>query len=136
MNFGDKVKQLRKKKNLNQSELAREVGVSARTVRGWECEGRYPKQHELYLKLAHSLDCDISYLMMEGEAFITEAAEEYGARGAAQARQILQQAAAMFAGGDLSEEDKVAFMDEIQELYLDSKKRARKFIPKKYVEDK
>ena len=33
----------------------------------------------------------------------------------------------MFAGGELSDEDKTAFMDEIQSLYLDSKRRAKKF---------
>ena len=71
--------------------------------------------------------------MTEGEAFITEAAEQYGSRGAKQAQQILEQAAAMFAGGELTDDDKTAFMDEIQMLYLDSKKRAKKFTPKKYL---
>ena len=42
----------------------------------------------------------------------------------------------MFAGGELSDEDKTAFMDEIQSLYLDSKKRAKKFTPKKYLDAK
>ena len=51
---------------------------------------------------------------------------------ARQAQQILEQAAAMFAGGSLTDEDKIAFMDEIQSLYLDSKRRAKKFTPKKY----
>ena len=52
-----------------------------------------------------------------------------------QAQQIIEQAAAMFAGGELSDEDKTAFMDEIQMLYLDSKKRAKKFTPKKYLQN-
>lgn len=135
MTFGEKVKNLRKTKNMNQTQLANEIGVSLRTVRGWEVEGRYPKQHDLYQKLADALGCDVSYLMTEEESFITEAAEQYGSRGAKQAQQILEQAAAMFAGGELSDEDKIAFMDEIQSLYLDSKKRAKKFTPKKYLKD-
>lgn len=135
MTFGEKVRNLRKTKNMSQTQLAETVGVSLRTVRGWEVEGRYPKQHDLYTKLADTLDCDISYLMTEGEAFITEATEQYGSRGTKQAQQILEQAAAMFAGGELSDEDKTAFMDEIQTLYLDSKKRAKKFTPKKYLKD-
>lgn len=132
MTFGEKVKTLRKTKNMNQTQLADTIGVSLRTIRGWEIEGRYPKQHDLYQKLADALGCDISYLMTEEESFITEATEQYGSRGAKQAQQILEQAAAMFAGGELSDEDKTAFMDEIQSLYLDSKKRAKKFTPKKY----
>ena len=134
MTFGEKVKTLRKTKDMSQTQLAQVVGVSLRTVGGWEKEGRYPKQHELYQKLADTLGCDVSYLMTEEESFITEATEQYGSRGAKQAQQILEQAAAMFAGGELSDEDKTAFMDEIQMLYLDSKKRAKKFTPKKYLE--
>ncbi|MGN1157223.1 MAG: helix-turn-helix domain-containing protein [Agathobacter sp.] len=136
MTFGEKVKTLRKTKDMSQTQLAQAIGVSLRTVGGWETEGRYPKQHELYQKLADTLGCDISYLMTEEEAFITEATEQFGSRGARQAQQILEQAAAMFAGGELSDEDKTAFMDEIQMLYLDSKKRAKKFTPKKYLNEK
>ena len=135
MTFGEKIKNLRKSKNLNQTQLANAIGVSLRTIRGWEIEGRYPKQHELYQKLADVLGCDVSYLMTEEEAFVTEAAEQYGSRGAKQAQQILEQAAAMFAGGELTDDDKTAFMDEIQMLYLDSKKRAKKFTPKRYLKD-
>ena len=136
MTFGEKVKTLRKTKDMSQAQMAQGIGVSLRTVGGWEKEGRYPKQHELYQKLADTLGCDVSYLMTEEESFITEATEQYGSRGAKQAQQILEQAAAMFAGGELSDEDKTAFMDEIQMLYLDSKRRAKKFTPKKYLNEK
>lgn len=135
MTFGEKVKTLRKTQNMNQTQLANTIGVSLRTIRGWEIEGRYPKQHDLYQKLADVLGCDISYLMTEEESFITEVTEQYGSRSAKQAHQILEQTAAMFAGGELSDEDKTAFMDEIQSLYLDSKKRAKKFTPKKYLKN-
>lgn len=135
MTFGEKIKTLRKEKGLNQTQLAQAIGVSLRTIRGWEIEGRYPKQHALYQKLADVLNCDLTYLMTENESFITQASEEFGNRGAKQAQQILEQAAAMFAGGELSDEDKTAFMDEIQTLYLDSKKRAKKYTPKKYLKE-
>lgn len=105
--------------------MAEAAGVSLRTVRGWEKEGRYPKKRELYQKLSEVLDCDPSYLMSDGAEFISTAAEQYGSRGERQARLILNQAAAMFAGGDLTDADKVAFMEEIQMLYLDSKKQAK-----------
>lgn len=136
MTFGEKIKTLRKSKGMSQSDLANAIGVTHRTIRGWEAEGRYPKQHDLYQKMADVFQCDVSYLMSENEAFITEASEQFGNRGAKQAQQILEQAAAMFAGGELTDEDKTAFMDEIQSLYLDSKKRAKKFTPKKYLKEK
>ena len=133
MTFGEKVKTLRTTKKMSQAQLAQELGVDLRTVSGWENQNRYPKKRELYQNLADILGCDISYLMSEEESFITEVSEQYGSRGAKQAQQILEQAAAMFAGGELSDEDKTAFMDEIQMLYLDSKQRAKKFTPKKYL---
>ena len=128
MTFGEKVRSLRKEKKMSQQELASMVDVSYRTIRSWEVEGRFPKQNVLYQKLADALQCDVSYLMSEDEAFITEASEQFGNRGA-------KQAAAMFAGGSLTDEDKIAFMDEIQSLYLDSKRRAKKFTPKKYLKN-
>ena len=136
MTFGEKVKTLRTTKKMSQAQLAQELGVALRTVSGWENQNRYPKKRELYQSLADILGCDISYLMSEEESFITEASEQYGSRGAKQAQQILEQAAAMFAGGELSDEDKIAFMDEIQMLYLDYKRRAKKFTPKKYLNEK
>ena len=55
MKFGEKLRELRKQKHLSQTELGAAVGVSLRTLRGWEVEGRYPKQRELYAKLAEVL---------------------------------------------------------------------------------
>ena len=89
MTFGEKVRSLRKEKKMSQQELASMVGVSYRTIRSWEVEGRFPKQNVLYQKLADALQCDVSYLMSENEAFITEASEQFGNRGAKQAQQIL-----------------------------------------------
>lgn len=136
MTFGEKVKTLREEKGLSQAALAKAIGVTGRTVRNWELKNLYPRKGEIYDKLANALGCETAYLVSSQEAFITQASEEFGPRGAVQAAQILEQAAAMFAGGDLSDEDKTAFMDEIQELYLDSKKRAKKFTPKKYIKKK
>ena len=44
-----------------------------------------------------------------------------------QARQILEQAAALFASGTMTNEDKTIFMDEMTRLYLASKKNRRKW---------
>jgi len=78
MTFGEKIKTLRKSKGMSQSELAALVGVSDRTLRSWEGQGRFPKQNSLYQKLADALQCDVAYLMSENAAFITEATEPRG----------------------------------------------------------
>ena len=59
MTFGEKIRNLRKSKNMNQTQLANSIGVSLRTIRGGEAEGRYPKQHDLYQKLADTIGCDV-----------------------------------------------------------------------------
>lgn len=63
MTFGDKIRKLRKEKKMTQQKLGAMVGVSYRTIRSWEVEGRYPKQSGLYQKLADAFQCRVSYLM-------------------------------------------------------------------------
>ena len=135
MKFGEKIRELRKEKGITQEILGKMIGVSKRTIINYEQGTRYPQDHEIYAKLANALDCDENYLKTENEEFITTVSEQYGLRGASQAQQILDQTAAMFAGGELSDEDKMAFIHEIQSLYFDSKERAKKFTPKKYQTD-
>ena len=116
MKFGDKIKNLRVEKKLSQQALGELIGVSARTIQNYESGVSYPKAHEIYAKLANALGCNENYIKTEDEEFITNASAQHGTRGASQAQQILEQTAAMFAGGELSDEDKLAFMHEIQSL--------------------
>ena len=48
-------------------------------------------------------------------------------------RKIKEQTTALFAGGELSEEDQAAFIEEMESLFLDAKEDAKKFTPKKYL---
>ena len=57
----------------------------------------------------------------------------HGSRGVAQAKKIKEQTIALFAGGELSEEDQAAFIKEMEALFLDAKSDAKKFTPKKYL---
>jgi transcriptional regulator with XRE-family HTH domain len=133
MTFGEKVRELRSKKGMSQTELGKVVGVSLRTVRGWEAEGRYPKQREIYSKLATALDCEIDYLLSEKEAFITEASSQFGSRGERDAKELVSELTGLFAGGEMAEEDMDALMYAVQEAYVEAKKKNReKFTPKKY----
>lgn len=132
MKFGEKLRELRKQKHLSQTELGAAVGVSLRTLRGWEVEGRYPKQRELYAKLAEVLECDVDYLLTEKEAFITESADRFGYRGERDAKALVEDLTGLFAGGQMAEEDMDALMLAVQEAYVEAKRRNReKYAPKK-----
>jgi len=133
MKFGDKVREQREKAGLKQVDVADAVGVTRRTLINYEGGTSYPQDRNIYIKLADFFKVDVNYFLTEDEEFITAAAESFGAKGQAQAQLILEQAAALFAGGELSENDQLAFIHTMQDLYLQSKSIAReKFTPKKY----
>ncbi|MCD7717360.1 MAG: helix-turn-helix domain-containing protein [Lachnospiraceae bacterium] len=139
MEFGEKVRQLRKEKKISQAALAEAVGVSTRTLHSYESGDSYPRYRNTYKKLAEALSCDVNdLLMVDTEAnvrdseFISEAAEQYGSRGKKQAQQLIAEVTGCFAGGELSEEDKDEMMKAIQDAYWVAKKNNQRFTPKKY----
>lgn len=132
MKFGEKLRLARKRKKLTQEELAKLVGVSKRTIVNYESGEIYPKERKMYTTLAKALGLSPNYLLSEDEEFILDATEEYGSLGEMQARRLLKQISAMFAGGELNEEDKLAFVHQIQEIYFDSKEYAKRFTPERY----
>ena len=132
MKFGEKVKKLRKEMKLSQGELAAKIGVSARSVASYEAGTSYPRYKEVYEALAAALGVDVNYLRTEDEEFLEDVGQQFGTRGQRQATAILEEARQLFAGGELSEEDQIAFLTEMQQLFLDSKQRAKKFTPIRY----
>lgn len=62
MDLGYKIKILRKKNNLNQSDLARKLGVSTAAVGFWETNKRQPDINIL-LKLSDIFVVSIDYLL-------------------------------------------------------------------------
>lgn len=132
MKFGEKLRLARKRKKMTQEELAVQVGVSKRTIVNYESGEIYPKGRAMYTTLANVLDLEPSYLLSEDEEFILGVSEMYGVRGRMQARRLIDQVSAMFSGGELDDDDKLAFVHQIQELYLESKEYSKRFTPKKY----
>ncbi len=129
MLFGEKLRLERTKMKLSQEELAEKLGVTRRTIINYETKNMYPSG-EIIGKLADIFSVSADYLLGDEDHFVIKAGSLYGTRGKKQAENLLTAAAAMFAGGDLSDEDKMAFVNQIGELYLDSKKRAKKYTSK------
>lgn len=74
MKFGDKLKKLRKDKNLTQEEVAQAVGISRRAYISYEQQNIRPRKREVYRQLAKLLGCDVNYLIVEDEAVLNGAA--------------------------------------------------------------
>ena len=142
MTFSDKIKRSREIVGLTQQELADAVGISKRAVAAYESEDAKARRGTI-VKLAKALKVSVTYLLddactdpladIEKDDYVEEARQMYGYTGARDVDRLLQDNAALFAGGELSEDDQLAFIQEIQALYLDSKKKAGKFTPRKYL---
>lgn len=141
MTFGEKLKQARLAMNLSQSEVAEMTGISERSLYTYEQTGALPRSGNIR-KLAEALNVSVGYLLDEEETdtkkdinhdiFIANAKNEYGAKGAREATDILTRASALFAGGELNDSAKDLFFQSLMEVYLESKEEARaKFTPKR-----
>ncbi|MBQ3379796.1 MAG: helix-turn-helix transcriptional regulator [Clostridia bacterium] len=132
MAFKDKLKELREDKGMTQSELASFAGVTTRTLQNYEMGRSYPKNQAVVMKLCSVFGCAPSDLFSTEDEFVREATETYGSRGTAQAKSIIEQTSALFAGGGLNEDDREAFMQAIMEIYFDSKRKAKKYTPDRF----
>ena len=135
MTFGEKVKNERNRLGLNQDELAKKIGVTRRVISSYENDSSRPRGTERYKKLAEALGVNINYLLSEDEAFIADVEDNYGHRGAKQAKELLAEVTGLFAGGEMADEDIREMVDAIQEAYLIAKKNNKKYTPKKYRKD-
>lgn len=127
MKFSDKLRYLRKKTNYTQADMAGKIGVSLRTYKNYELGESYPRKRKVYSALADIFDVDLNYLLTENEEFVTSAGESYGYNGQKQAEKIITEVAGLFAGGKLSDNDKDAVMQALQQIYWDSKYENRKY---------
>lgn len=135
MTFGEKVKNERNRLGLNQDELAKKIGVTRRVISSYENDSSRPRGTERYKKLAEALGVNINYLLSEDEAFIADVEDNYGHRGAKQAKELLAEVTGLFASGEMADEDMREMVDAIQEAYLIAKKNNKKYTPKKYRKD-
>ncbi len=138
--FPEKLRQARKQKELNQTELAEMLGITQRTVTNYE-RGCATPHASMIRKLAKALDVTVEYLTNDeiddpesgriAEEQIEIAREKFGSKGAKEATELLKRSAALFAGGDLDQEAKDAFFQALMTTYVISKNEARvKFTPK------
>lgn len=132
--FADKVKEARISLGLSQTQLAREAGVSSRSVQAYERGEKRPRAVML-AKLAGLLKVSVKFLAddecedpvadIEKDGYIEEARRRYGAEGARDAEQLLAANAALFAGGELSQDQKDAFFQAVMTAYVTCKEEAK-----------
>lgn len=132
MLFGEKLRAARLEAHLTQEELAGILGITSRSLVNYETGKRIPPA-EVIAKISKTFQKGVDYLYSSEDIFVEKAGEQYGAHGRVKAKQLVADAAGLFAGGELDEEDKEAFFKAISDIYFESKARAKKYTPKKYL---
>ena len=137
---GEKIRDRRITLDMTQNALADKMGVTIRTISSYETAGAKPRGQNLR-KLSAILGVSEVYLLndeiedetygLEEAPYIESARAIYGKKGATDVEQLLTQTRAMFAGGDVPEEDKELFFQAVTEAYFANKKRASETFTRK-----
>ena len=132
--FSQKVKDARNELGLSQTQLGEAAGVSLRTILAYEKGEKTPRPATM-LKLAKALKVSVKFLSddecdnpvedIEKDGYIEEARERYGAQGVRDMDALLADNAALFAGGELSQEQKDAFFQAVMTAYVTCKEEAK-----------
>lgn len=138
--FAEKVFDARTELGISQSQLGEQVGVSLRSILAYEKGEKTPRPSTV-LKLARVLNVSVKFLTddncenpledIEKDGYIEEARERYGAKGARDLDTLISENCALFAGGELTADEKDVFFEALTKAYIASKEEARvKFSPK------
>ncbi len=138
--FAEKLRDARYTLGISQTELGDRVGVSLRSILAYEKGMSIPRQSTI-MNLAKELGVSVKFLTddncenpvedIEKDGYIEEARERYGARGARDLNTLISENCALFAGGELTAEEKDVFFEALTKAYITSKEEARvKFSPK------
>ena len=108
--YGERLMRARKEKELSREELGKLCGITGRTIQNYELGHVTPNRIDVSQRLADVLDISVDYLIY-GEKEETELTDE-------DKKEILAHASALFAGGKLSDDEQLAFIYELQTLYM------------------
>ena len=115
-NFSKKLRERRYELGLSQAALAEMCGLSGRSVYGYEAG------EKLQVSAGYLTDDSVEGPYDEvKEKYIAQAGQLYGRRGEDDVRALLQDNIALFAGGELSQNEKDAFFEAVMRAYITCK---------------
>ena len=125
MTFGERVRKLRKEKQMSQSALAELAGVSPRTIFGYEAGTTYPRTERLLNRLADALGVTSEDLV--GGAATLESFTLINAQPSfdTQAQIVTQQVISILLGEYLDDDQKDEMVHAIMDAYWESKRKNR-----------
>lgn len=132
--FAEKVRENRISLHLTQEELGNLIGVSKRSVLAYETKGIRPRSSVMQ-KLAAALGVSPEYLRsdevedplygLERTPYVEVTRARFGEKAAREIDYLMDRNAALFAGGEVSQEQKDAYFEAVMQAYLACKQAAR-----------
>lgn len=139
--IAEKIRDQRLALDLTQQELADRAGITNRTISNYETGAAKPRGIQLR-RLCEVLGITEEYLMnpeiedpshgLESAPYVEEVRKNYGQKWVLGSyKNFLEANQALFAGGEIPQEDKDLFFNAVMEAYVANKEKAsEKFTPK------
>ena len=125
MEFGEKIKSKRAEIKMSQQTLADKSGLSLRTIQNYESGQRHPANISIVKDIAGVLGVSYEYLLDDKSQYVIDAALRGGTEAALDVDRLISDIQGVFAGGQLSQNDKDKVMRAINEIYWEAKDSAR-----------
>ncbi len=132
MKFPERLKLKRQEAGMTQEQLAKETGMTARTIQNYEMGARRPRNDVIVEKLAVAIGCTYEELMGIGDLYVMDAQSRGGAQSARDMEELVEEVVGLFAGGSMDEEAMDGVYRALSEAYWEAKDRNKKYTPKKY----
>ncbi len=115
MKFGEKLRCQRTRMGYTQEQLSEMLGISKRTVEGYEACRFYPKKREVYDRLSGIFGVERNYFLTEDDPALPDSASE--------AEKVLDRVRALYAGGSLSPRDEDELASALMDAYFIARRR-------------
>lgn len=125
MELGEKIKTARSSLGMSQSALAKKTSLSLRSIQNYESGQRHPANIAIVKKIANVLNVSCEYLLDDASRYVIDAASRAGEKAARDIDGLLSDIQGLFAGGELSQNDKDKVMRAINEIYWESKEAVK-----------
>ena len=125
MTFGERVRELRKKKKLSQNALAKIAGVSPRTIFGYEAGTTYPRTASTLNRLAEALGVTSEALADSTHPLKSLTIIPGSQSPETQCQMITQQAASLLLDDHFPDAQKDDMVQAILDAYWESRRRSQ-----------
>lgn len=130
MAFADRLKEFREKKVKSSRLCKNDRNKYKNSCTLWR-RRKIPKRCRGLQKIAEVMDCDYNYLLEESDEFLNRVYNMGGKRELEKARALTEGLSSLFAGGEISDEDKDAAFEAITRAYWEAKRENKKYGRKK-----